>query len=54
MEQCGTCRYFRVLKDETKKCRYKGILTKDSKGKCELYKRRWPDGISIPDLKESE
>jgi len=54
MEQCGTCRYYRVLKDGTKKCRFKGNQTKGKGGKCEQYKRRWPDGITIPDLKKSE
>jgi len=52
MEQCGTCRYFRVLVDGRKKCRFKGLITKTKKGKCEQWRRRWPDGITIPDLKE--
>lgn len=53
MSECGLCRYFRILKDGTKKCRCKIQTTKDKEGNCEQYERRWPEGITIPDLKES-
>ena len=50
--ECETCRYYRVKKDGTPVCRYKGSVTKDKQGKCEQRVRRWPDGITIPDFKE--
>ena len=48
---CEECRYFRILRDGTKRCRNKKAIGL-RRGKCPYFRRRWPFGIQIPDLKE--
>ena len=51
MEQCETCRFFRII-DDVPRCKCKENVGKDKEGNCDKYQQRWPDGIQIPDLKE--